>query len=351
MITRLALQSPSAVRSSAEHGMRALQQRWQYLSQRLERLRAEGHEDPLLEQARWQLYRAGYHGGQAAAVEAEVPVLGDESRDQIRGQLIEVENLIDRFWDQPAETIEALVHDFNGDGQAEARLANSALIAWVAPAAGGQLTSLDLRGLKRNALAPGRPSFTEHFWEPSANSSAAGDYLARDQSDFSRQDFHGQVRRGDGRLQLRLQRQGLVQGIPLRVSKALTLLAHRSELEVTYLIEGLPEGCSLCFASLWHWYGVKQAWPERYWHDCQGETFAAGHHPRFFPRTGGIGLYDGWLGLDMQLQFEQPAAVLVSPAADHSAVMPYWLIAGDGEGRWSTQFRLVLESSPHRQPG
>ncbi len=350
MITRLALHTPHEVSSPAERGALELHQRWQYLSQRLERLRAEGHEDPLLEQARWQLYRAGYQGGHSDAGATASPP-SDERLQAVRGQLIEVENLIDRFWDQPAETIEALAHDFNGDGQAEARLANEALIAWVAPAAGGQLTSLDLRGLKRNALAPGMPSFTEHFWEPPADASAAGDYLARDQSDFSRQDFHGEVRRGDGRLQIRLQRQGLVQGIPLRVSKALTLLAQRSELEVTYLIEGLPEGCSLCFASLWHWYGVDQAWPERYWHDCQGETFAAGHHPRFFPQTGGIGLYDGWLGLDMQLQFDQPAAVLVSPTADHSAVMPHWLIAGDGEGRWSTQFRLVLESSPHRQPG
>ncbi|MBL8852530.1 MAG: DUF1926 domain-containing protein [Planctomycetaceae bacterium] len=376
-----------------------LQHRWQFLTRRLQTLQRDGHDEPTLAQAKWHLYCASYHSG--ALPSAEPPVdsaafhagaqkssdgasawndeMSADVQQSIRRNLIEADNLLDEFSGRAAETVDALLYDFDGDGEAEVRLANSQLMAWLAPAAGGQLFGLDARSVGQNVLASGLPSFLEYFWYPQIQSGEVQDFLNRADHSFANRSYHGKLRQGQGRMQILLQQQATVHDLPLRVSKALTMLDCSDELEITYLIEGLPEGVLLNFGSLWHWAGIGSDVTNRFVHDLAGHRLGSCQRPLYLPQSSGVGLCDVWSGIDLQLKTPSVCRLVVSPTpqsrtsapgstttsspstkssptpttpttpsstAPYLAVMPHWIISGDAQGRWSTKFSLRVDPTP-----
>ncbi|MDP1561080.1 MAG: DUF1926 domain-containing protein [Pirellulaceae bacterium] len=345
--------------------------RWQYLTSRLACLQQDGHEEPTLSQAKWHLYCACYHSSSShfterptlhegdsessASTLAWVADLSADAQQSVRRNLIEAENLLDEFSIQRPETIDALLHDFDGDGDAEIRVANSHLIAWLDPAAGGQLFGLDARSVGQNVLASGVPSFVEYFWYPQIQSGEVQDYLNRADHSFANHSYHGQLRQGPGRVQILLQQQAMVYDLPLRVSKAITMLECSDELEVTYVIEGLPDGLLLNFGSLWHWAGVGSDATNRFVHDLSGHRLGSGQRSLYLPQSAGIGLCDVWSGIDLQLKTPEICRLVASPThptqtstqvASYLAVMPHWIVSGDTQGRWSVKFKLRVDPTP-----
>lgn len=375
MAQGLELKSASPITMGPVGSVSQLQDRWRYLAKRLAGLSQDGHDEPVLAQAKWCLYCAGYHSGSShgsshdpdptasrldpsadpATTTAWSTAISLDAQNSIRRNLIEAENLLDDFSNQQPASIDAVVHDFNGDGDVEVRLANSQLIAWLAPAAGGQLFGLDVRAGGRNVLASGQPSFLEYFWYPQIQSGEVEDYLKRAERRFTLNSYHGQIRQGHGRVQVLLQQQAMVYDLPLRVSKALTMLENSNEVEVTYLIEGLPEGLLLNFGSVWHWDGIGSDSTNQYVHDLAGRRLGSGRRSWYWPQSFGFGLCDVWSGVDLQLKAPDGCRLVVSPAArcgasnesgNYLAVMPHWIIAGDADGRWSTKFNLRVDPAP-----
>ncbi|MBL8890400.1 MAG: DUF1926 domain-containing protein [Planctomycetaceae bacterium] len=344
--------------------------RWQFLHDRLQRLHDDGHADPGLDQAKWHLYCAQYHG--CSAVGAEPPMtlpssglaqaalenwcteLPMDAVQSIRRNLIDAENLIDKFRNLKPEVIEALLHDFDGDGETEIRLANSHCVAWMAPSLGGRLLGLDSRNERQNVLAGDLPSFVEYFWYPKIQSNEVSDYLTHADANFANGSYHGQLRQGEGRVQVLLRQQSLVHDLPLRVSKALTILESQEELEITYLIEGLPAGIHVNFGSLWHWTGIGTDDANRFLHDLSGHRLGSCRRSLYLPCSAGVGLCDAWSGIDLQLCTPKLCSIAVSAtpiesrcstAFHHVSVLPHWTVTGDLDGRWSTKFSLRLDST------
>ena len=70
---------------------------------------------------------------------------------------------------------------------------------------------------------------------------------APERGDFLTGSYEGKLRRNPGRIQVQLARQGNAWGVPLKITKGVTLEAGSNVLEIAYLIEGLPPGRSLHF--------------------------------------------------------------------------------------------------------
>jgi len=57
---------------------------------------------------------------------------------------------------------------------------------------------------------------------------------------FHRRPYEARIRRQPGRIQVMMSREGHACGVPLRITKGLTMNAGCSTLEIAYLLEGLP---------------------------------------------------------------------------------------------------------------
>ena len=69
---------------------------------------------------------------------------------------------------------------------------------------------------------------------------AAG--TAPQRGDFVGGIYEARIRRNPDRIQVQLLREGTACGVPLRITKGLTLDAGSSTLQVAYLLENLPAG-------------------------------------------------------------------------------------------------------------
>jgi alpha-amylase len=71
-----------------------------------------------------------------------------------------------------------------------------------------------------------------------------------------------------------------------------------------------------------------------------------------------LGLVDGWLGLDLALQFSQPAGVWTFPIQavsqseggfelvhQSATVIPYWTVHPDEKGAWRIEFTIAADTS------
>ena len=70
---------------------------------------------------------------------------------------------------------------------------------------------------------------------------------AAERGDFLGLPYEGKLRRNPGRIQVQLARQGNAWGVPLKITKGVTLEAGSNALEIAYLIEGLPRDRSMHF--------------------------------------------------------------------------------------------------------
>ena len=100
--------------------------------------------------------------------------------------------------------------------------------------------------------------------------SATLDAVARGESpqrgDFATGVFQGRVRRNTDRIQVQLSRDGNAFGVPLKITKGVTLSAGSSTLEVAYLLEGLPPDRSFHLAVEFNFAGLPASADDRFFH-------------------------------------------------------------------------------------
>ncbi len=240
----------------------------------------------MLEQARLELYRGqcncGYWHGAFGGI--YLPHL----RNAVYQHLIAADNRLDRAVGKPETWIEAVAEDFNFDARQEVRLTNDRLMAVVAPGRGGQMTELDVRRIQHNLLATldrrpeayhekvragqnqqhdqvasihdrvvfkqpdldrrlqyddhARKSLVDLFYDNDATLEAVAGGTAPQRGDFLHGAYEARIRRNPDRIQVQLARDGNAWGIPLRITKGLTLDAGSATLQVAYLLENLPHG-------------------------------------------------------------------------------------------------------------
>ncbi len=372
------------------------------VSRRLDEAFHEGTNGEVIEQARRELYQgqcncAYWHGAFGGIY---LPHL----RNAVYSHLIAAENHLDRAAGRENPWIEAVADDFNFDGRQEVQLANDKLLTLIAPSQGGQLVEFDVRSIKHNLLAtltrrpeayhrkvlagPSDPndqcasihdrvvfkqenldqriqyddhprkSLVDLFYPTDVTLEAVASGEATAEGDFVDGRYEARVRRNPDRIQIQMTRDGQAYGVPLKITKALTLDAGSSTLSIAYQLEGLPPEASLHFAVELNFAGMPGGLDDRYFTDSQGNRLGQlGTQLDLFD-VPGLSLTDEYLGLDVNLKASRPTRFWTFPVETVSqsesgfelvhqsvAVIPHWLVEADEQGRFSVSLQMAVDTS------
>lgn len=374
--------------------------RMMYVSQLVQQAEDDGCDSKTIEQARDWLYRGQcncsyWHGAFGGVY---LPHL----RNAVYQSLIRAEKTIEQVTRSDFEWAEAIAGDFNFDGRQEIRLGNEQIVSWIAPNDGGQIYELDLLNIEHNLLATiqrrpesyhekvlrgqidnegeaasihdrivfkqedldqhlgydlrMRKMMVDHFWDEEQNVHDIAQGKAVDRGDFADGSYQATIRRNPGRIQVMLVREGNAWGIPLKLTKGITLTAGSDHLEIAYQIDGIPEGQLLHFGIEFNFAGMPDGQDDRYFSDKSGEKLGQLGETLDLHGTDRLQLSDDWLGLNVNLGVSQLANLWAFPIRTVSqsesgfelvhqsvVVQPHWLIRGDETGRWSTQISLEVQ--------
>jgi 4-alpha-glucanotransferase len=372
------------------------------VSERFEDARREGVLNEAFDQARACLYRGQcncpyWHGAFGGIY---LPHL----RNAVFNQLIAAENLLDQATHKPPRFAEIAAADYNFDARQEVRLTSDKLFAYVAPAAGGQMYELDVRSICHNLLATitrrpeayhrkvlqgpsdtngnvasihdrvvfkqagldeklqydkyPRKSLLDHFWDHDVTPQSVARGEAEERGDFLAGVYDAKLRRNTGdKVQLLMTREGRVSGLPIKIAKGITLAAGGNQLEITYLLEGLPQDHPLHFGVEFNFAGLPSGADDRYFHRG-GQRLGQLQTQLDLQQATDLGLVDEWLGIDVKWTANQPSHLWTFPIETVSqseggfelvhqsvCVIPHWFVRGDADGRWSVTMTLTADTS------
>ncbi len=380
--------------------------RMMYVSDAIDQLQRTGYESAELQQAIEHLYRGQcncpyWHGAFGGVY---LPHL----RNAIYSELIQAEKYLDLACQRGTDFIEAVAADFDFDSHNEVRMANHHLCCWVTPTHGGQIYELDVRTIAHNLLATldrrpeayhekvrsgqaaggsqaasihdrvvfkqegldqmlhydfgRRKSLVDHFWDNEVSVEQVATGQARERGDFAGCGFDAKIRRGDDRVQLQMVRKGNAFGVPLTITKAITMIADSDVLEVAYLIEGLPQDRDFHFGVEWNFAGLPSGASDRFFHDQDGDSLGQLGVRQDLHGVKSLGLTDQWLGIDVRLGVDRPSSIWAFPIETVSqseggfeavhqsvAVVPHWIVTGNPQGRWSVTFEVTCDCEMARQ--
>ena len=376
--------------------------RMMMVSRRLDDAVRAGATGELVEEARTELYRgqcncAQWHGAFGGIY---LPHL----RNAVYRSQIGADNILDRVAGRSEPWVEATADDYDFDARQEVRLANDRLMALIAPSRGGHLIELDVRKIRHNLLATfsrqpeayhrkvlagarhdnsqcasihervvfkqadldQRIQYDQHscksmidlFFDADATLSGVASGKAPQHGDFDAGAYDARIRRNPGRIQVQLVRQGTAFGLPLKITKGVTLDAGSAVLEIAYLLEGLPQDRPLHFAAEFNFAGLPSGADDRYFHDAAGNRLGQLGTRLDLADVQHLGLTDEWLGIDVALACSRPTHYWAFPIETVSqseggfelvhqsvAVLPHWYVQGDEAGRWSVAMRLAIDTS------
>jgi len=203
-----------------------------------------------------------------------------------------------------------------------------------------------------------RKTLQDHFYVPDTTLATVVSGTAAEQGDFVGGVYEARVRRKADRIQIHLTRNGHVGERPIKITKGVTLEAGSSQLEIAYLVEGLPQDEQLLFAVELNFAGLPEANDDRYFYDAQGDSLGQLGTQLDLVDAQRIGLVDQWLGLDLALSLDRPSGIWTFPIHSVSqseggfelvhqsvVVQPHWLVRGDENGRWSVAMNLAIDTS------
>ena len=309
---------------------------------------------------------------------------------------------------ESAESVQATVDDYNFDGLQEVRLSNDKLCAWVSPGRGGRIYELDVRQISHNLLATlqrrpesyhqkvlsgpsasgedvasihdrvvfkqadldqrlqydryPRKTLMDHFYDNDASLESVARGEATERGDFIDLPFEAKLRRGSDRVQLQMRREGNAWGIPIVLTKAITMTADSDSLEITYLLEGLPTDGDLHFGIELNFAGLPAGADDRYFTAADGQRLGQLGQKLDLAETNQLSLSDRWLGVDVDVKLDRPSGIWAFPVETVSqseggfelvhqsvCVQPHWLIRGDSEGRWHVTIEMSASCGQHAE--
>jgi alpha-amylase len=371
------------------------------VSRRLRETAAASDGREVVERARQELYRGQcncsyWHGAFGGIY---LPHL----RNAVYQHLIAAEKLLDEAEGRSGPWVEDTTDDYNFDAKQEIRLANDKLTALFAPAAGGQMYELDVHSICHNLLATltrrpeayhrkvlagtdhgnadvasihdrvvfkqadlderlqydhfPRKSLLDHFYDAEVTLASVARGEAAERGDFLSAVYEPTVRRKPERLQVLLTRSGHVEGVPVKITKGVTLEAGSSLLQIAYLLENLPQDRTLHFGVELNFAGRPAAAGDRYFAQGRGRLGHLGTQLDLIDMTE-LGLVDEWLGVDLRLTASCPTNFWTFPVESVSqseggfelvhqsvVVQPHWHVIGDHRGRWSVTLDLSIDTS------
>jgi 4-alpha-glucanotransferase len=325
-------------------------------------------------------------------------------RNAVYAELIRADSAIDQAMGKVGSWVEATADDYNFDQRPEVRLANDRLLAWLAPAAGGQMYELDVRSIAHNLLATlarrpeayhrkvlagarqgddhvssihdrvvfkqegleqrvqydaaPRKSLIDHFYPAEASLEQLRRNEVEERGDFTDAPYEARIRRDPDRIQVQMTRSGHVFGRPIRITKGVTLHAGSSSLQLAYQLEGLSRDEELHFAVELNLAGMPGGADDRYYQQGEGQRLGQLGHALDLSDLHEFAAVDEWLGIEARLSLQRPTRIWTFPIETVSqseggfelvhqsiVVMPHWMVRGDEEGRWSVVMELALDTT------
>lgn len=378
--------------------------RMMYVSGLLEQATNAGCDQSAIDKARDHLYQgqcncAYWHGAFGGIY---LPHL----RNAVYQNLLTAESIIEKAQGRPEQWVEATTGDYNFDGRRDIRLANDQLSAWISPHSGGQIYELDVRSIAHNlgatiqrrhelyheqvrhgendhgdeaASIHDRVVFkqadldqqlfydarmpnilTDHFWDEDIDVSAIQRNHAMERGDFADGEYSATIRRNPNRIQVMLIKEGNAWGVPMTITKGVTINHGSDEIEIAYLIEGLPTDRNFHFGIDFNFAGLPAGQDDRYFIDDSGKTIGELGSVLNLTDANQLKVKDEWLDLTIGLEFDQPGGIYAYPIQTVSqsesgfelvhqsvCVQPHWIITGDQNGRWVCRMKLRLDTG-HR---
>ena len=332
-------------------------------------------------------------------------------RNAVYYHLIVAETLLEKAMGRPDVWVESTSSDYNFDGRQEVRLANEQLSAWIAPASGGQIYELDVRQIGHNLGATIqrreelyhdkvrqgesdnddaaasihdrivfkqadldqrlqydsrlRNILIDHFWDDQIDVASVQENRSMERGDFADGEFATTIRRNPDRIQVMMAREGNAWGVPLTLTKGVTLNAGSDEIEIAYMIDGLPQDRQFHFGVEFNFAGLPDGQDDRFFSDAEGNNLGQLGTALDLKDVRQINLTDQWLGLDVSLKSDQSGGILAYPVQTVSqsesgfelvhqcvSVQPHWIIQGDENGRWICRMTLKMrtESAIKEEP-
>ena len=328
-------------------------------------------------------------------------------RNAIYKELIAAENALDRAEQRPAQWVEAVSSDYDFDGRTEVRLSNEHVDLWFSPTNGGMLYEHDLRHQQHNLLAtldrrpeayheqvmagPGqarsiidasqlatfkqegleklvrydvtrRKSLIDHFYDVGASAQAVAAGEAMERGDFATGRYEASIRRNPDRMQVLLTRHGNVWGIPLKVSKAVTLSAGSEMVEIGYKLEGLPASFCQHLAIEFNFAGLPAQAAGRCFRNEAGEDLGHLGSRLDLKEASRLSLEDDWLDIKATLDccvasngglagfwtfpIESVSQSEGGFESVHQSVvvMPHWIVTPDAQGCWQVVMQITAGS-------
>ncbi len=321
-------------------------------------------------------------------------------RNAIFNHLIEADTRLEKIMEADSDAVQATAEDYNFDGLQEVRLSNHQLCAWIAPGRGGRLYELDIRDIGHNLLATlqrrpehyhrkvlmgpneggddvasiherivfkqdnldqrlhydayARKSLMDHFYDSETSLDEVASGKAMERGDFVELPYETKLRRGSDRVQVQMRRDGNAWGIPITITKAVTMVAGSNRLRFTYLLEHLPVNQPLHFAVEMNFAGMPAGADDRYFSDIDGNHLGQLGEQLDLSDALGLSLSDRWLGMDVSLEIDRPSGIWAFPIETVSqseagfelvhqsvCVQPHWIAKGDADGRWAVQIELT----------
>ena len=347
---------------------REMAARMQEVSDRLADAETGGADPDDLEAARTHLYKAQcncsyWHGAFGGLY---LPHL----RNAVYAHLIEADTLLEKAAGRPCggranRWCGVAAGDFDLDGRKEVKLCGDQLAAYLAPARGGVLYELDVRGAAHNALAtldrtpepyhakilahaaggaedhheegdatvsihdlvqfkqPGldqkigydarrTKALVDYFLEPGLTADAfrsGGGSLG----DGGEGVFETVIKRSATCAEAVMTRTARLSRFSVGVTKTVSLAAGGNSLSVRYAFDGLPAGRPVHFASATHVAGMAGGAENRYFHDESGDRRGMLNAALDLQNATRLGLCDEWLGLDVALEWDVPGGVWTHP--------------------------------------
>ncbi|HMO13412.1 MAG TPA: DUF1926 domain-containing protein [Pirellulaceae bacterium] len=326
-------------------------------------------------------------------------------RNAVYHHLIKAEAAINLAYNRDKTWIEASADDFDFDGHPEVRLANDQFTCWLSPSRGGILYELDVASIAQNLLATmqrrpevyhekvaageqehhdeaasihdrvvfkqaglekhliydnyPRKSMVDHFWDDNIALEQLTAGTALERGDFAESAYHAKIRRKQDRIQVQMTRSGNAWGVPLSITKGITLTMGSSQIEIAYLIEGIPVDRLFRFAVEFNFSALPANHDDRWFRGADGQSLGHLGTRLDLNSINQISLVDGWQKLMVTLNWDQVGSLWTFPIATVSqseagfelvhqsvVVQPNWLVSGDANGRWATRMTMDIERPP-----
>jgi alpha-amylase len=203
-----------------------------------------------------------------------------------------------------------------------------------------------------------RKALQDHFFDNEATLASVVAGQAQERGDFLLGGYEAKLRRNPHRIQALLTRDGNAWGVPLKITKGLTIEAGSNVIDIAYLIEGLPQGRAFHFAVEFNVAGLPSGCDDRYFHDGRHQRLGHLGTQLDIADCRGVNLVDEWLGIDVGLRASEPTRLWTYPIETVSqseggfelvhqsvVVMPHWIVTADAAGRWTIAMQLSVDTS------